>query len=100
MPARRRTPRDPRQELARIVERLGRRRQYVTFADIEQARVRAASRLSFDGTDELVDAAVAGSILLKDLRTFFDRKSGEFSERWVYRVNPRHPLVAALLDES
>jgi hypothetical protein len=48
----------------------------------------------------LVEGAVAESILLKDLRTFFDRKSGTFAERWVYRVNPRHPLVAALLESG
>ncbi len=41
-----------------------------------------------------MEAAVAESLLLKDLRTFFDRKTGAFSDHWVYRVNPRHPLVA------
>jgi hypothetical protein len=47
-----------------------------------------------------VDDAVAESLLLKDLRTFYDRTSGEFSERWVYRVNSRHPLVADLLNKA
>ena len=99
-PPRRRADRDPRQELVRVVERLGRRRQYVTFQDIEKASARAPSRLPLDGLTALVDGAVAESMLLKDLRTFFDRTSGAFSEQWVYRVNPRHPLVAALLTET
>jgi hypothetical protein len=97
MPARRRLDRDPREALVRLVERLGRRRQFVTLADVERA-ARPSSRLSEADLPALVEGAVAESILLKDLRTYYDRKSGEFSERWVYRVNPRHPLVAALLD--
>lgn len=94
MPPRRRADRDPRQELARVVQRLGDRRQYVTFRDIEHAAARTSSRLSPDGLADLVEGAVAESMLLKDLRTFFDRKTGTFSDAWVYRVNPRHPLVA------
>lgn len=81
----------------RLVERLGRRRQFVTLDDIERA-VRPSSGIVIDSLSTLVEAAVAESILLKDLRTFYDRKSGTFSERWVYRVNPRHPLVAGILD--
>ena len=97
MSPRRRDDRDPRQELVRVVDRLGSRGQLVTFQDIEKAAARATSRLHLDGLAELVDGAVVESILLKDLRTFFDRKTGAFLERWVYRVNPRHPLVADLL---
>jgi len=79
----------------RLVERLGRRRQFVTLADVERA-VRPSSGLSQEALPALIEGAVAESILLKDLRTFYDRKTGQFSERWVYRVNPRHPLVAAM----
>ena len=43
---------------------------------------------------------MADSLLLKDLRTFFDRKTGAYSDHWVYRVNPRHPLVADLLADA
>ena len=100
MPARRTAGRDPRRQLARIVERLSRRRQYVTLADIERAVSRAPSLSPADRLVELVDGAVAESLLLKDLRTFYDRTSGEFSEHWVYRVNPRHPLVADLLTQE
>jgi hypothetical protein len=100
MPPRRRADRDPRQELALVVDRLGGRRQLVTYQDIEDASARASSRLPSEGLADLVEAAVAESMLLKDLRTFFDRKTGAFSERWVYRVNPRHPLVADLLAEA
>ena len=100
MPPRRRADRDPRQELARVVQRLGDRRQHVTFRDIEQAAARASSRLPTDGLSELLEGAVAESMLLKDLRTFFDRKAGTFSEAWVYRVNPRHPVVADLLADG
>ena len=100
MPPRRRADRDPRQELVRIVTRLGERRQYVTLQDVEQAASRASSRLSPDGLADLVEDAVAESILLKDLRTFFDRKTGAFADHWVYRVNPRHPLVADLLADA
>ena len=100
MPPRRRTDRDPRQELVRIVDRLGRRRQLVAYRDIEAACALSSSRLSPDGLAELVECAVVESILFKDLRTFFDRKTGAFSEEWVYRVTPRHPLVADLLADS
>lgn len=96
----RRADRDPRRDLVRIVERLGSRRQYVTFQDIERAAARASSRLPVEGLAALVEGAVAESMLLKDLRTFFDRKTGGFSEQWVYRVNPRHPLVAKLLTDT
>lgn len=97
VPPRRRADRDLRQELVRVVERLGRRRQYVTYQDVERASARASSRLPPEGLSDLVEGAVAESMLLKDLRTFFDRKTGACSDHWVYRVNPRHPLVAALL---
>jgi hypothetical protein len=97
MAGRRRAEPDPRQELVRVVERLGRRRQYVTFQDVERAAARASSRLSPDGLADLVEGAVSESILLKDRRNFFDRKTGALSDHWVYRANPRHPLVADLL---
>ena len=100
MPPRRPSARDPREMLARIVDRLGERRQFVTFEEIEQAAARPSSRLSTDGLAALVEAAVAESLLLKDLRTFFDRKTGTMTDRWVYRVNARHPLVADLLDDA
>lgn len=100
MPSRRRADRDPRLALVQIVDRLGERRQYVTFGDVEKAASRASSRLPLDGLAELVEAAVADSLLLKDLRTFFDRKTGAYSDYWVYRVNPRHPLVADLLADA
>jgi hypothetical protein len=96
MPPRRRAERDPREPLVRLVERLSQRRQFVTLADLERAAARS-SRLPHDGLVALVDEAVAESILLKDRRTFFDRTSGECSDHWVYRVNPRHSLVAEIL---
>jgi hypothetical protein len=67
----------------------------VTFEDIERVAGTARSQLTVDGLAGLLEGAVSESILLKDLRTFFDRKTGAFTERWVYRVNPRHPLVSA-----
>ena len=72
----------------------------MTFQDIEKASARSSSRLPPDALADLVESAVAESMLLKDRRTFFDRKTGAFSERWVYRVNPRHPLVADLLADA
>lgn len=100
MPPRRRADHDPRLDLVRAVGRLAERRQYVTFQDVEKAASRSSSRLPLAGLAELVEAAVVDSLLLKDLRTFFDRKTGAFSEQWVYRVNPRHPLVAHLLADA
>jgi len=94
VPSGRGARRDPREALAALVERLGRRRQYVTFADLERAAARPSARLPTEGLAELVEAAVADSLLLKDLRTFYDRATGQLSNAWVYRVNPRHPLVA------
>ncbi len=100
MPRRRRAARDPREHLIRVVERLGERRQYVTFEDVERAASRASSPLPPEGLADLVEGAVAESILLKDRRTFYDRKSSVFSDHWVYRVNPRHLLVAHLLADD
>ena len=100
MPARRRADRDPRRELVRVVARLGERRQYVTLQDVEKAASRPSSRLPSDDVAEQVEAAVAESILLKDRRTFYDRKTAAFSDHWVYRVNPRHPLVADFLADA
>jgi hypothetical protein len=78
---------------------LSQRRQQVTFADVEQAARRPSSRLPVDGLSALVESAVVEALLFKDLRTFYDRKTGAFSDHWVYRANPRHPLVADLLEE-
>jgi hypothetical protein len=97
MPTRGRPSPDPRAALVRLVERLSQRSQYVTFADVERAADRPRSRVAPDGLAELVEAAVVESLLLKDLRTFFDRKTGGFSELWVYRVNPRHPVARDVL---
>jgi len=99
MPPRRRPAPDPRELLVRLIERLSRRSQYVTLLDVERAASRPSSRLALDGLADLLEAAVVESLLLKDLRTFYDRKTGGFSEQWVYRVNPRHSLAAALLDD-
>ena len=98
MPARRRPERAARETLVRVVERLGQRRQFVTLEDVERA-LRPASGITPENLPALVEGAVAESILLKDLRTFYDRKTGEHTERWVYRVNARHSVVAAILDD-
>jgi hypothetical protein len=82
--------------LARLVDRLSERLQFVTFEEIEKAAARPSSRLATDGLAALVEGAVADSLLLKDLRTFYDRRTGTFTEQWVYRVNVRHPLVAPI----
>jgi hypothetical protein len=100
MPTRRRAEHDPRQRLVRVVERLSRRRPYVTVADVERAASRTAAALPAGELPGLLECAVAESLLLKDLRTFFDRKTGQYSEQWVYRVNPRHPVAAALLADA
>jgi hypothetical protein len=86
--------------LARLVDRLSERLQLVTFEEIEKAAGRPSSKLVPDGLAALVESAVAESLLLKDLRTFYDRPSGAFTDRWVYRVNVRHPLVFELLADE
>ena len=58
----------------------------------------ALARLSADAVVEMVEAAVDDSLLLKDLRTFFDRQTGVHNEVWVYRVNARHKIAAQLLE--
>ena len=106
MPGRKRPPKrpqaDPRLELARLVDRLGDRHPAVTMTVIVQAigrtPIRGLSKLSPDELFVLVDAAVSDSLLLKDLRTFFDRQTGTHDEVWVFRVNARHPLAAKLLE--
>jgi hypothetical protein len=100
LPQRRRPAPDPRELLVRLIERLSRRGQYVTFQDVEGAAARRSSRLPVEGLAALVEAAVVESLLLKDLRTFYDRQTGGFSEQWVYRVNPRHPIAQQVLAEE
>ena len=70
----------------------------VVFSVVDHVVLRS---LPFESPDELfvlVDAAVNDSLLLKDLRTFFDRQTGTHDEVWVFRVNARHPLAAKLLE--
>jgi hypothetical protein len=94
-------PTDPRLQLAKLVDRLAKGRQAVLMADIVQnaARGPAASlaRMPADKLAEMVEAAVDDSLLLKDLRTFFDRQTGTHDQVWVYRLNVRHPLAAEVL---
>lgn len=97
MPAGQRRPRDPRLDLVRLVDRLSRRQTFVTDTDLAQAAARPSSRLTADQLTALVDAAVRDSLLLKDLRTFYDRESSAYTQAWVYRVNARHPLAAEVL---
>jgi hypothetical protein len=96
---RRRAGHDPHDAVVRIVDRLARTRQYVTFADVERAGGRPRTGLPAEDLAALVEGAVIESMLLKDLRTFYDRKTGAYSERWVYRVNPRHARVAEILGD-
>ena len=97
MPSSRRAPPDPRVLLARLVDRLGGRLAFVTEAELEAAAARPSSRLPADQLPVLIEAAVEESLLLKDLRTFYERESGAYTQAWVYRVNARHPLIADLL---
>jgi len=99
MPGRRRQPPDPRLLLVRLLDRLGDRQAFVTLADLQAAARRPSSRLPADGLAELVEAAVHDSVLLKDVRTFYDRATGTYSQAWVYRVNVRHPVAAQLLTD-
>jgi hypothetical protein len=99
-PIRRRPPPDPRELLVRALDRLSDRSPYVTLADLEKVASRPSSRLAAEGLADLVAAAVAESLVLQDRRTFYDRKTGTTSAAWVYRVNVRHPLAAALLDDA
>jgi hypothetical protein len=90
---------DPRLLLVRLLLRLADRHPFVTLADLERVAARPSSRLPIDGLAELVEVAVNDSLILKDLRTFYDRASGSYWQDWVYRVNVRHPHAARLLDE-
>jgi hypothetical protein len=72
----------------------------VTQSAIEIAAARPSSRLPAEGVTSLIERAVGETLLLKDLRTFFDRTSGTTTDHWVYRVNPRHPIAAEILADS
>ena len=100
MPARRRSTTDPRRALARLVLRLEGRVAFVTLDDIMAAGQRGLASATTESIPGLVEATVVESLLLKDLRTFFDRDARTFEERWVYRLNPRHPIGRDLLDAS
>jgi len=86
--------------LVRTLARLTERRQFVTLADLQRVASRPSARLPLEGLADLVEAAVADSLILKDRRTFYDRKLGTFSDAWVYRVNVRHPFAASLYGDS
>ena len=72
----------------------------MTLDDIARAARRHLRAVPSEALPGLVEDAVEESILLKDLRSFFDRETVTFDERWVYRTNPRHPLVHRLLVEQ
>jgi hypothetical protein len=100
MPTRRRAASDPRRRLARAVMRLEVRLAFVTLDKIVTSARRALPNVPAEDVRGLVEAAVLESLLLKDLRTFFDRRDQSFEDHWVYRVNPRHPIGRELLDEA
>jgi hypothetical protein len=100
MPASRRAASDPQRRLARLVLRLEERLAFVTLDEIVGGARRAFPTVLADAIPGLVEAAVTESLLLKDLRTFFDRRDGSFEDHWVYRVNPRHPIGRELLNEA
>lgn len=90
---------DPRRRLVRLLARLELRSAIVTLADIERAAARRpASSLPTEEIAQLVESAVAEGVLLADRRTFFDRASKSFTDRYIYRVNRRHPLARQELD--
>lgn len=93
--------RDPRVMLTRWVVDLEQRLARVTLADVQrEARRRRTKNLPVERVADLVEASVAEYLLLRDLRTFFDRKRVVFEDRYVYRVNWRHPLVREHLIED
>jgi hypothetical protein len=86
--------RDPRRILARLVAGLEQRMLFVKLADIERAAARARRKsLRPEQVASVVDQAVADRLLYTDRRAFFDRRTVQFSEAYVYRVNRRHPLA-------
>ena len=90
---------DARRRLIRLLARIELRSDFVTLVDIERAAARRPARsLPPEEIARLVEAAVAELVLLADRRTFFDRASKSFADRYVYRVNRRHPLVREELD--
>jgi hypothetical protein len=100
MPSERVPRRDPRRRLARLVLRLEEDGGFVTLDDIQAAARRSMRTQTPDGLERLVDDAVADSLLLKDRRTFFDRREVSLTAAWVYRVNPRHPLVRDEIEDA
>lgn len=83
----------------RLLARLELRSAFVTLADIERAVARRPARsLATEEIAHIVESAVAERVLLADRRTFFDRASKSFADRYVYRVNRRHPLAREELD--
>ncbi|MCC6176587.1 MAG: hypothetical protein IT305_14865 [Chloroflexi bacterium] len=97
-PLRRSRPVDPLPPLVRLVARLEERLEFVTFEDVAEAASRARSQsLRAAPLADLLRAAVEDSILLTDLRQFFDRDSLTVADGCVYRVNQRHPLVQKVL---
>ena len=101
MPGQRRSAdRDPRRRLARLVATLEQDGGFVTLDDILTAGRRAMRSTAADALSALVAEAVADSLLLKDRRTFFDRRDASIETEWVYRTNPRHPHVRDALGGS
>jgi hypothetical protein len=86
--------------LASLVARLERDGEFVTLDDILAAGRRSMRTVPSEALARLVADAVADSLLLKDRRTFFDRRDGSVSVEWVYRVNARHPIVREAADDE
>ena len=100
MPSRRRATSDPHRRLARLVARLEDRPAFVTLDEIVAGARRSLPNVPVNEIDALVESAVAESLLLKDLRTFFDRRDQSFEDQWIYRLNPRHAIGRELLAET
>lgn len=56
--------------------------------------------LSLTELSALVDRAIQDGMFLTDSRTILDRVTGEYRDINIFRLNRRHPMVAAILAEE
>ena len=82
--------------LVRLLARLEDERPYVTLDDL---RAPGALPLDASARDALIDACLADRRLFTDARQRLDPRTGALQPVRLVRLNRRHPVVAALLDD-
>ena len=86
--------------LARLVLHVERTQSLVTADQLQVVAAAWGLPTASSELDSILTAGVDELVLFTDSRTAYDRVSGAFTPVRVYRVNPRHPIVADTLGDN